>query len=251
MASLSSDQKQIIRQLQEDILQKQGFKMPVAGVTAITGLSAVEKAFPQGVFPQGTIHEFLGKNSDNQASCIGLMAALMAQLMQQDGVGIWISTQRVLYPPALKTFGIAPERIIFIDVKKDKEALWVLEEALKCEGLSAVVGELPAIDFAQSRRLQLAVENSQVTGFIMRSNPQKQNATTCAARWQISSLRSETVDELPGVGFPRWQIDLLKVRNGNPASFEVEWRANELVLVEKAASHLTINSAASIHLRTG
>jgi protein ImuA len=25
------------------------------------------------------------------------------------------------------------------------------------------------------------------------------------------------------MGFPRWNIDLLKVRNGKPASWQVEW----------------------------
>ena len=36
--------------------------------------------------------------------------------------------------------------------------LWVIEEALKCEGLAAVIGEIKELSFTQSRRLQLAVE---------------------------------------------------------------------------------------------
>lgn len=41
----------------------------------------------------------------------------------------------------------------------------VMEEALKCGGLAAVVGEVQDISFTASRRLQLAVEQSGVTGF--------------------------------------------------------------------------------------
>jgi len=33
-----------------------------------------------------------------------------------------------------------------------------MEEALKCAGLAAVIGEVREMDFKQSRRLQLAVE---------------------------------------------------------------------------------------------
>jgi protein ImuA len=28
---------------------------------------------------------------------------------------------------------------------------------------------------------------------------------------------------MPGLGFPRWQVELLKVRNGNPGTFVLEW----------------------------
>jgi len=41
-----------------------------------------------------------------------------------------------------------------------------MEEALKCESLSAVIAETPEISFTVSRRLQLAVEQNRVTSFI-------------------------------------------------------------------------------------
>jgi protein ImuA len=28
---------------------------------------------------------------------------------------------------------------------------------------------------------------------------------------------------MPGVGFPRWNVELLKVRNGQPGNWQVEW----------------------------
>jgi protein ImuA len=39
------------------------------------------------------------------------------------------------FSPALKSFGVEPDKIIFITVTKEKDMLWVMEEALKCEGL--------------------------------------------------------------------------------------------------------------------
>jgi protein ImuA len=121
------------------------------------------------------------------------------------------------------TFNVEPDQVIFIDLGQDKDVLWVMEEALKCEGLAAVVAELKEISFAQSRRLQLAVENSKVTGFLLRTDPRKLGTTTCVARWQITHLPSEPEGGLPGVGFPRWQVELLKVRNGIPGTWKLEW----------------------------
>ena len=98
-----------------------------------------------------------------------------------------------------------------------------MEEALKCEALSAVIGELRDLDFTASRRLQLAVEKSRVTGFVIRHVRKKINTTACVTRWKISHLPSEMIDQLPGIGFPRWKVELLKVRNGKPGAWEITW----------------------------
>jgi protein ImuA len=31
---------------------------------------------------------------------------------------------------------------------------------------------------------------------------------------------------MPGVGFPRWEVELLKVRNGEPGKWIIEWSPN-------------------------
>jgi protein ImuA len=217
--------KDIISQLQKDILLWEGFKPPVAGAGDTFGLGPVEAAFPNGVFPVGTVHEFITTEQEHAAAAGGFISALLGQLMQKGGACVWVSRSRMLFPPALKAFGVVPEQVIFIDLQKSKDVLWVTEEALKCEGLSAVIAELPEINFTQSRRLQLAVEASKVTGFILRSDPRKAGATACVARWKITPLPSMPEEGLPGVGFPRWQVDLLKVRNGVPGSWKMEWSA--------------------------
>ena len=45
---------------------------------------------------------------------------------------------------------------------------------------------------------------------------------------------------MPGVGFPRWQVDLLKVRNGNPGSWTVEWskRRFNTIIPEKITEQI-------------
>ena len=225
--------KDIISQLRKDILLLEGFKPPAAEAVSVMGLGAVETAFPNGIFPTGTVHEFLCTAAEQAAASGGFMAALLGKLMQNDGISVWISASRKIFPPALKAFGIEPDRVIFVDLQKEKDVLWAIEEALKCEGLTAVVGEVQEMSFAQSRRLQLAVENSGVTGFILRSNINRLNATACTARWQITPLPSETENEMPGLGFPRWNVELLKVRNGQTGSWEMEWAADRFIEISK------------------
>src|SRR5690606_40358249 len=55
------------------------------------------------------------------------------------------------FPPGLKRFGVEPDRVIFIDLKREKDVLWAMEQGLKCSTLSAVVGELQEIGRASCR----------------------------------------------------------------------------------------------------
>lgn len=224
--------KELISKLQRDILQWQGFKSPQAGAVTNFSLCAIEETFPNGIFPTGAIHEVISYEPEQAAAAGGFIGALLGELMKKDkGACIWIGTNRKLFPAGLDEFKAQPHHIIFIDVATEKDVLWTTEEALKCEGLAAVIAEVKDISFAQSRRLQLATENSKVTGFLLRNGKQKAGASTCVARWRISPLPSEAEDGLPGVGHPRWQIDLLKVRNGNPGSWQIEWAAGEFAPV--------------------
>src|SRR5207245_1784735 len=134
----------------------------------------------------------------------------------------WISTNRNIFPPALKAFSLNPEQIIFINVRRQKEAIWAVEEALKSTALTCVVGEITDLDLIESRRLQLAIEQSGVGCFLLRYMP-RNLATVSTTRWHIKPVSSSMEDNLPGVGYPCWQVNLLKVRGGKPGTWTVQW----------------------------
>lgn len=213
----------VIAQLQQDILRLQGFRSS-AQTSMDVGLGSLLTAFPNAAFPIGAVHEFISPTLEDHAATDGFIAGLLASLLDVKGTLLWISSCRTLFPPALKNFGVEPDHVIFIDLQKEKQVLWAMEEALKCSALTAVVGELHEIDFTASRRLQLAVEQSQVTGFIVRrKNQKKLNTTACIARWRITSLPSEAIEDLPGIGSPAWCVELLRIRNGKPGAWKVVW----------------------------
>ena len=217
---MNNTKADIISRLQKEIMPLQGFK-PVSGNTGSDVLGLIKGAFPNQVFPVGAIHEFICGGEEDISASAGFISGILSSIMKIGGISIWISRSQNIFPPALKSFGIEPDRIIFIELQKEKEILWVMEEALKCEGLAAVIGETPDLSFTASRRLQLAVEQSRVTGFVIRRNPANL-ATTSVSRWKITPLPSDS-DGLPGLGFPQWNVELLKIRNGTPGKWKMEW----------------------------
>lgn len=221
----------IIAALQKEIHSLQGYKAGSDHAAVNVGLGPVLRSFPDAIFPTGVIHEFLTDAPEQTAASGGFIAGLLAAMMQRGGACIWIGTTRRLFPPALKAFGVEPDRFIFVDLVRGKDVLWAMEESLKCEGLAAVVADLGEISFTQSRRVQLVVEQSGVTCFLLRTDPRKLNPIASVARWKITPLPSLLEDGMPGVGFPRWQVELLKVRNGHPGIWNVEWSAGRFIML--------------------
>lgn len=228
--------KEMVRELREQLMALQGFKRPVIGEAAPDfGLKAMASAFPCGLMPTGAVHEFISPTAACATATNGFVAGLLSTLMTDNLSCVWVSTKRSLFPPGLTYFGIAPHNIIFIDVKKDKDALWVAEQALKCNALVAVVAELGELTFTQSQRLQLAVEDSKVTGFLHRKRPRTENTLACMSRWKIRPVASHTAGNLPGVGLPVWEVRLEKIRNGKPGIWYYGWKDGIFTAIQPQA----------------
>jgi protein ImuA len=220
--------KDIIMSLKRNILPLQGFKSLPTDNDINIGFSPIENSFPHSIFPIGCTHEFLYPSVEDWASTNSFIAVLLSKLMQFDGAAIWVSASRTLFPAALKRFGVQPNKIIFIDLKNEKDVLYATEECLKCKRIGAVVGETKYIGFKESRRLQLAAEQSRVTGLLVRPQYKTINTTACVSRWRVTALPRELPDGMPGIGFPRWNIELLKVRNGKPGAWQLEYSSDHL-----------------------
>lgn len=213
----------IIAALQQEIFLRQGFKPASADAAEKAGLDVIRNAFPQRCFPLSAIHEFHSSSIAAATASSGFITGILSSLLKTGGTACWITPHRLVFPPALASFGIKPENILFLEINNPKHQCWAMEECLKTEGLTAVVGEISLLDFTMSRRFQLAVEQTGVTGFLLRSNP-KNLSTAAVSRWKISHLPTPADFYLPGLGHPRWKVELQKIRNGKPGSWEIEWR---------------------------
>lgn len=217
---MTVERNERLEKLRREILDLQGLRTPLERDGAVP-LGAMNDAFPNGAFPVSAVHEFISRTPEESAATSGFTMALLS-FLTNGGVCLWVSAKRLVFPPALKTFGLTSGQVVFVTVPNDKDRLWTIEEGLKCGVLSAVVGEVSDLTFTESRRLQLAVENSHVTGFIHRRTSKSLNKVACVSRWNIRPVASET-GEAPGVGFTRWEASLLKIRNGKPGIWDVMW----------------------------
>lgn len=216
----------IICKLKREILPLEGLKVLPSDVCIDLNFTSLERSFPNGTFPVGCIHEFIADSIENASAGYGFISFLLSKFMKLGGPVLWVSKYRTVFPGALINFGIDPQNIVFVHLSEKKDILFTVSEALKCARISAVICEVHDIDFKQSRRLQLTAEKSRVTGFIFRQGSTFLNTIAAVSRWQINSLPSSVSNGLPGVGFPRWEIDLQKIRNGTPGKWFVELRAD-------------------------
>lgn len=235
---MASARAEIVARLQQDILQLEGFR-PAANPLLNDVLGPLEKVFPGGTFPMGVIHEFQldrGRARSSMAATVGFTAALVSPMLINGGVMIWLGVARKVFPPALTRFGLRPDQVIFVDIMKARNVLWATEEALKCGAVTVVVAEVGRMDIAASRRLQLSAERSQTTGFLIR-NDLHPGITTSTSRWRITSMPSIRLDGLPGVGYPQWNVELLKLRNGVTGKWSIHFRAGRFQEVKSVDAY--------------
>ncbi len=192
--------------------------------TSLRPVAVAEKnTFPYTLFNNPGVHEFLYSNASDAAATGGFVAGILAGFLNRGGATIWISPSSNIFPPALSCFGLAADKIIFIYPRTEKEILWIMEEALGCETLSAVVAETTHLSFTASRRLQLVMEKTTASGFILRPRVYAESTTACTSRWRINTLPGILDEGMPGVGFPAWQATLLRLRNGKTGCWPVAW----------------------------
>ncbi|MGC3944293.1 MAG: Error-prone repair protein ImuA [Chryseolinea sp.] len=214
-----------VAQLQQEIHRMEGFR-PAPNPAMNTVLGPLAAAFPSGAFPLGVLHEFLlgqERNKGSMAASVGFIAAMVSSILSGSGVMMWISAERRVFPPSLIGFGVRPDQVIFVDIRKARNVLWATEEALKCSAVAVVAAEVGRLDLTVSRRLQLSAEQSQATGFLIR-NDLHPGITSSASRWRITPSASVPIGSLPGIGHPQWKVELLKLRGGHTGNWNIRYR---------------------------
>jgi protein ImuA len=239
------EERALLPELREQIRRIERPTAPTHGVMPF-GVAAIDRVLPSGGLARGALHEILGASGDEEdgalaaAFAAGIVGRLAAQrslaqrsLAQRslggDGMVLWCLPRPDLYGPGLAAHGLDPGHLVLVRAPRADEILWAMEEGLRAPGIAAVVGEVGALPAVASRRLQLAAERSGITAFLLRrwrdgGQAARERALPNAAvtRWRIAALPSQPPRGEPGVGRPRWRVELLRCRGGEPACWEVE-----------------------------
>ena len=140
-----SAREAIIARLREQLRAADRTRLPGRRGVAALGVPAIDAALPWRGLARGGVHELLG--GDGDAARFGFAAALLGRLPVGGGRILWCrgghATREIgrPYGPGLAGFGLAPEGRLFFETRRAEEALWAIEEGLRCRRLAAVVGE--------------------------------------------------------------------------------------------------------------
>ena len=142
------------------------------------------------------------------------------------GPVLWVIRRRDLFAPGLSQAGLDHKRLIYAEAADDAELLAVMEEGLRHRGLGAVIGEVRRADMTATRRLQLAAEGGRTIALLQRRHPRAGGDPLAApsaaiTRWQVSPAPSAPLP-VEGVGRPRWRLDLVRQKGGDPFQLIVE-----------------------------
>ena len=222
-------ERTLLSELRERVRRIERSRLAIHGVLPF-GVTAIDRVLPDGGLARGALHEILGAGGDEEDGA--LAAAFAAGILGRlagDGTVLWCLPRPDLYGHGLAAHGLDPAHIVLVRAPRDSEILWAMEEGLRTPGIAAVVGEVGTLAAVASRRLQLAAERSGITAFLLRrwrdsgQAARERNLPNAAVtRWRIAALPSQPLRGEPGVGRPRWRVELLRCRGGEPACWEVE-----------------------------
>jgi hypothetical protein len=155
--------------------------------------------------------------------------AVARDLLPAAGPAFLVVTRRALahfgrpYGRGLDQAGLDTSRLILIETRSDKEALWALEEVLGSDARPAVVAgtiETP-LGLTESRRLNLAAARHG-TPLLVLGAPGQIGTSAAATRWHIAAAPAGR-DRFHMLAQPRWRIALERCRHGRPGEWLIEW----------------------------
>jgi protein ImuA len=201
------------------------------------GQRAIDSVLPWQGLPLAALHEIEnGSAAEEDGAASLFLAGILARLKPAQPV-LWCLQHADLHPPGLALAGLEAKRLVLLRAPNEREILWAMEEGLRSRALAAVVGEVEAYSMSASRRLQLAAESTGVTGFILHRRARHDAVSAAVTRWRIAALPSAPVLGEPGIGQPRWRVELLRCRGGMPGVWEMEacddpsgWTARHVVV---------------------
>ena len=215
------------------------------------GDAAIDSCFPAGGLPSGCWHEVMGAGLEDETSAApAAFAALLTRPLLKTGAVVWVMRRTDLFAPGLAGLDVPTGRLIQVKARDEAEVLSVLEDALSTVGVAAAIGEAEAPELKAGRRLQLACEKRGSFGVLLHRRPyggpagraRTVSGSSSFSRWRIAGAPSQPPPDVPGLGPPRWRVELERCRGGRSGAWvlessEAEHGPHPFRLVSQLADH--------------
>ncbi|MCA9033567.1 MAG: hypothetical protein KDA91_00495 [Planctomycetaceae bacterium] len=169
-------------------LRRQLNKSFTVGITqdvVASDYSALNQLLPDGGFPTASLVEWVSDQPGSAATTVALNC-LRPQLKKPGCLAV-IDSRRDFYPLAAGSAGIPLSRLLLIRPPQ-QEMLWALEQTARSVGVRAILCWLDRVSSTALRRLQLAVERSGVTIFLMRPSSVLMQSSWADLRLHVSRV---------------------------------------------------------------
>ena len=193
------------------------------------GIDAIDQRLADRGLDGSALHEIAAASatlSDDAAATL-FAAGIAARFAAQPGFTVfWALTKFDLYAPGLEQVGLRPERVLYAQGTSDSAVLAMSEDALRDGSLACVIAEVKSADQTATRRLQLAAYDGKTPILLYRRHRVRDRCplsglSSAMTRWRIGCVPSARLPH-PGVGRARWSVELVRQRNGNPFSLELD-----------------------------
>ncbi len=159
------------------------------GRTLPSGHAALDEHLPGGGWPCGALTELLAPPvAPSPWRLIGPALALAANAGRAGPV-LLIGPPQQPHLPGLCLSGLAAAQFIWVDVQRQADRLWALEQALKANAAAALVAWLPQARPDHLRRLQVCAQRSEAPVFVLRpaAAQHEPSAAPLRLRWQADA----------------------------------------------------------------
>jgi protein ImuA len=234
----------VVQQLRTRLQQMERAGTRTDGPSALssTGIAALDAMLSAGVFRAGMIVEWIVAGEGSGAARLALPMA--RQSLQNGGVLVVIDERREFYPPAAVRLGLDLSRTIVVRPRNHQEAIWTLEQALRCPGVAATLSWIEQLPDRLFRRLQLAAEHGAGLGILLRPAAARHTTTWADLRWWVEPVRSGQGASTSG---RQLRIELLHCREGTPAGaidLEIDDETGAVRVVPPLAAAASVSRAA-------
>ena len=200
------------------------------------GLSDIDAALPRNRLRMDAVHEIAGAAFADTTTASAYVFALLNRLNRLSTCStpsaapvLWcqsFGTKReygAIHGAGLGAFGLDTEQFLLVTAARNRDVLWALEEGARSSSLLAVIGEVDRVSFTQTRRLALAAIAGKTPVLLVRQHHDL-SASAAETRWRITAATGTSDPFVPNIpGNPRWHIELVRCRAGQPGAWIVEW----------------------------
>ncbi len=178
--------------------------------TFSTGNADLDQRLPRGGLRVDSITEWVGQNHASVAGALSLVTAAV-RLARHSGPLIVVARDGEFYPPAAVAMGIPVARIIWVRPSCHADAVWSIDQSLRCDAVAAVWSPVGAqLDDRDARRFQLASETGHTPGLFVRPIATRGRPSFADTRFHVRLAKR-------GQGSKRGQASLMQTE-GNESS---------------------------------